>query len=409
MICSVYRPSRLDSNGKRVRSRMWYGQYRLQPGTPITRVPLHTTDRQVAEKQLADIIKQRERQAAGLAPTDDVKNGAMQTLADHLDGYIKDLRARGRADDYTYNVERLVLRMCAECGWKYVGDITAKRFIAWREERAKTKAPKTLNQDLDCIRGLLQWMNRQGAIDVDPLASVSKAKTLGKERRVRRAFTTDEFQRLLAVAGPRRLPYLLAGYTGLRRSELAELRWSDVLLDAKQPSISVRASTTKNARPALIPLHPDAVSALLEASKTAPARDGLVFDHIPDMTTFRKDLERANIPYRDAMGRQADFHSLRYTLATQLMNAGVHPRVVMEIMRHSDMKLTTRTYLDASQLPTAAAVNSLPGTYAQLYAQKVVPGGQVVSWVPDEDGAAHSSQTTENKGDGHDLSRDGEA
>ncbi len=408
MICSVYRPSRRNNKGIRVRSRTWYGQYRLNPGAPITKVPLHTTDRQVAEKLLRDIITQRERQAAGLAPTNEVKDAALRTIEDHLNDYIRDLRARGRADDYIYNVERLVLRMCSECGWTHVGHITAKSFLTWREERARTKAPKTLNQDLDCIRGLLQWMNRQGSLDVDPLVNVSKAKTLGKERRVRRAMTTDEFQRFLAVAGSRRLPYLLAGYTGLRRSELGALRWADIHLEAQQPFISVRASTTKNARPALIPLHPDTVSALLEAFTGSGAADGLVFTHIPDMTTFRKDLERARIPYKDALGRQADFHALRHTLATQLMTSGVHPRVVMEIMRHSDMKLTTRIYLDASQLPTAAAVNSLPKICVQGCVQKVVPGCQEVSNVSTQQTANDQSQPPANTGVNSDLSRVGE-
>ena len=32
----------------------------------------------------------------------------------------------------------------------------------------------------------------------------------------------------------------------------------------------------------------------------------------------------------------------------------------MELMRHSDLRLTMKTYLDTSLLPIAAAVNALP-------------------------------------------------
>ena len=57
---------------------------------------------------------------------------------------------------------------------------------------------------------------------------------------------------------------------------------------------------------------------------------------------------------------RTDFHSLRHTLATNLALAGTAPRVAMEAMRHSDMRLTTKTYTDAGLLPLFDAVTKLP-------------------------------------------------
>ena len=37
----------------------------------------------------------------------------------------------------------------------------------------------------------------------------------------------------------------------------------------------------------------------------------------------------------------------------------------MELMRHSDMRLTAKIYTDAMQLPTAAAIQSLPSFASQ--------------------------------------------
>ena len=51
--------------------------------------------------------------------------------------------------------------------------------------------------------------------------------------------------------------------------------------------------------------------------------------------------EGAEIAFKVA-GRQADFHSLRHTLATMASQANVAPRVAMEMMRHSDMRLTMK-------------------------------------------------------------------
>ena len=54
----------------------------------------------------------------------------------------------------------------------------------------------------------------------------------------------------------------------------------------------------------------------------------------------RRDLEAAGIPYRDAGGLVFDFHSLRCELATLADQAGVSPRVVQRMMRHSKLEMT---------------------------------------------------------------------
>jgi integrase len=78
------------------------------------------------------------------------------------------------------------------------------------------------------------------------------------------------------------------------------------------------------------------------------------------MKTFRRDLSRAGIVYQDAVGRRVDFHSLRMVFDTWLAVSGAHSRVAMELMRHSDLKLTMKIYTDVSQLPLTASVAALP-------------------------------------------------
>ena len=92
-----------------------------------------------------------------------------------------------------------------------------------------------------------------------------------------------------------------------------------------------------------------------------PAGESKVFASVmPTMKRFKADLTAAAIEFINAKGYRADFHSLRHTLATNLARAGTAPRVAMEIMRHSDMRLTAKTYTDAGLLPVADAVLKLP-------------------------------------------------
>jgi hypothetical protein len=57
---------------------------------------------------------------------------------------------------------------------------------------------------------------------------------------------------------------------------------------------------------------------------------------------LRHDLKAAGIPYRDASGLVFDFHSLPCEMATLADAAGVTPRVVQRMMRHSTLELAGR-------------------------------------------------------------------
>jgi hypothetical protein len=76
----------------------------------------------------------------------------------------------------------------------------------------------------------------------------------------------------------------------------------------------------------------------------------------------------------DEHGRHLDFHALRHTFATMLARAGVSPRVAMELMRHSDMRLTAKTYTDAMSLPLFGELDKitplLPSLIASLNCEK---------------------------------------
>ena len=78
------------------------------------------------------------------------------------------------------------------------------------------------------------------------------------------------------------------------------------------------------------------------------------------MVTFRRYLAKAGIPYLDEQGRRVDFHSLRLTFGTNLVLSGAHPRVVQEMMRHSDIRITMKLYADVTGLPLAEAAAALP-------------------------------------------------
>ncbi len=358
MIACVNKPKRAIS--KRSRSvPTYFGRYRLRWMPRIVQVELGVTDKQVAEQRLRKLIEDVEREHAGIVAPKAVLEGACRPVLEHLSQYCRYITARGRSAKYVRNVKMWVARPVRECGWETLRDITPASFMLWRS--AQSAAPKTLNQYLGAANSCINWLKDAGRTMHNPLATVKPVETAGRERRVRRALTDDEVLRLL-VASPRHRPvYLVALMTGLRRNELKELRWSDVDLDSARPVLRVRASTTKNKKAAVIPLRDDLVVELRAIRPASMGPDRRVFHRrIPRMPEFRADLKRAKIAGTDEQGRRVDFHALRHTLGTNLSRYGVAPRSAMEIMRHSDMRLTQRAYTDVSRLPLDEAMEKLP-------------------------------------------------
>ncbi len=72
---------------------------------------------------------------------------------------------------------------------------------------------------------------------------------------------------------------------------------------------------------------------------------------------FRRALQDAGLPLRR-------FHDLRHSCASLLLAQGVHPRVVMEILGHSQISLTMNTYshvIDKLQHDAAAQIDAVLG------------------------------------------------
>jgi len=358
MICMIYRRKR-TVNGKVEMARLYRGRYRLEGDSKITEIPLHTPDKRVAQQRLEQTVREKQMEQSGILAPSAVRKAAKSSLEEHLANYVADLTALQRDDQYIYELKNRVRRLIKECGWKQLKDVTADSYQAWRAKQ--TLSPKTLNEYLGSMSSLLNWMEKHERVARNPLVHVQKVQANGRQVRPRRAFTDDEMQRLLAIAGPRKVIYLTAVYTGLRRSELAALERRDLHLEGEKPFVNVRASTTKNHQQAVIALHPELVEALRSHVANLPAGASILFSGVmPTMKRFKADLKAADIAFMTVTGHRADFHSLRHTLATNLARAGTAPRVAMEIMRHSDMRLTAKTYTDAGLLPVADAVLNLP-------------------------------------------------
>lgn len=153
--------------------------------------------------------------------------------------------------------------------------------------------------------------------------------------------------------------------TGLRISELAGLRWTDIDLESDVISIkdeSTRAQrrarrerrTTKNRRGRSFPLHASLRELLVRVPR---ARDGLAF-HGPRGGVIKADTAR-NILIRDVITPLSDrfptqdgeigfadgrLHSFRHYFCSICANTGVPEQVVMRWLGHQSSRMVRHYY-----------------------------------------------------------------
>ncbi|WP_301128867.1 site-specific integrase [Streptomyces cacaoi] len=162
--------------------------------------------------------------------------------------------------------------------------------------------------------------------------------------------------------------YVLALVMGMRRGELLGLRWGAVDFERQTLTVErslqrvdgklalVRPKTASSVR--TVPLPPPVVAALMahrerQAEERAAAgmewkEHGLVFTSRVGTPLEPDNLRRSWHPLRSKLGLHIRFHDLRHSAVTMLLDLGVPPHIVRQIVGHSDIGVTMKIYAHAS-------------------------------------------------------------
>jgi integrase len=361
-MASVYRRSYRDKTSGKLKKCKTY-TIELSDGQRVKGY----TDRLASERKASELETAIARGEQGLL--DLYAEHKRRPLRHHVGDYLAELSTAGRDDKYRYNIERRLTNTFAGCGWATLADVSLDSFSKWREsgpacggnagKKGRKASGKTINQYLETARAFLNWCIKRGRIGNNPLTRAEKVA----ETKVRawRALTVDEARRLIATAPEaRRIVYLAAMTTGLRRTELADLTWGDVRLDSPTPFLKLKAEKTKARRSDSLALKAELVAELRAIRPERAAHEAKVFASIPTIEEMREDLKAAEIPWHVPGRGYATFHGLRKTLGTFLALAGVPERVAMEQMRLTDRRLLDETYTDSRVFQLADVVEQLP-------------------------------------------------
>lgn len=181
----------------------------------------------------------------------------------------------------------------------------------------------------------------------------------------------------------RELLYSVLVTTGLRKGELSSITIGQVYLDESPAWIELYCQDEKAGRGASMPIRDDLAARLreylaerLQSLQSESEAFGVVsiagtvarlpldalLLTVPSnlVAILRRDMAAAGIVEIDERGRTVDVHAMRHTFSTMLHRAGVLPSVAQAAMRHSDIRLTMKTYNHLGLMDVVGAIESLP-------------------------------------------------
>ena len=308
-------------------------------------------------------------------------SGAM-TFTEYLDAWLEHLKGKGKAQSTLSDYGYTALHLKPILGKKRLDKLSVldieKAVRATGESISLSAAKRVLTRTRQALGQAVRWqlIPRNVADAVEMPRVPKRALSCWESLEAAKFLEHAQAHRLYAL-------FYLALTTGLRSSELRGLRWSDLELSAGWLSVSHNALEDDKGRMTLSPTTKTDKSArrvridagisnvLLEHQKRqtlereyieAPRPDlekrrertgvelsysGLNLVFATELGTLISDsnLRREFIRLCDAVGvPRIRIHDLRHTAASAMIRRGYPPKLVADILGHTDPGFTLRTY-----------------------------------------------------------------
>lgn len=223
-----------------------------------------------------------------------------------------------------------ILRKFAALNALEINAIRRVHVVRVLDEIVASGTPYRANRALAALKRLMSWCVERGTLDVNPISGLRPPT---KEESRDRVLSDDELVACWMSADLEGYPFSecikLLILTGQRRTEVSDMRWSEVDLEAGVWVIPARRA--KNATQHAVPLSPVAVQ-LLEAIPRFEGSD-LVFttNGSRSISGFGRLKRRLDTGVSAADWR---IHDIRRTVATNMAMTGTAPHIIEAVLNH---------------------------------------------------------------------------
>ena len=262
------------------------------------------------------------------------------TLEELLNKYLSDItpNKKGSANE-TYRINAWLKHPLAK---RLINDIKSNDFAEWRDNRLKQGlSPNTVRLDLAVIANLYSVAKFEWGLEsiINPIQLIKMPKLPNGRSRRLEAFEINKLMTALESTIEVKSIFQLAIETGMRRSELLNIKWDNVDLINRV----IVLEDTKNGDARAVPLSSNATLIL---SKITESSSCFVFTSKPHSVSqaFRRACIRANL-------KNLKFHDLRHEATSRLFEKGLNTMEVSSITGHKTLSMLKRyTHLKASDL-----------------------------------------------------------
>jgi len=275
----------------------------------------------------------------------DITSSKEYTLKELIDDY-KIYRENNytRPKEFDYVIDKFFNMT----GNKFANDISLQDIEKYRNSRIGKVSNSSINRETDNIKKLFSLAYDNHKIKENPC---SKLVDLRIKNPPERYLTAEEEKKLLEVANPiLKAMIILAINTGIRQSELLNLKWQDVFFD-KGYLIVLNSKNKKSRKLLLSKTVQDELKQIPRLSEYVFTNPMTKTKYVDIKTTFKRAVDKAGIPH-------ITFHKLRHTTATRLNEKGVDIATIQEILDHADIS-TTRKYVHSTRKNLVEAMKVL--------------------------------------------------
>ncbi len=294
--------------------------------------------KRIAELAHKDIELKLARNEMGLEPKDGELN---KLFTDYLE-YIKTHLAPTSQKRYRGIVENFKAYLRLFPFISKTSQLSIKFFQDYQAHRKNEGAAnKTINNELICLRAMFNLAIKWEYVRNNPTHNVAFLKE--EVNKKPRFLSKEECKILLKNADEFLYPifYTLL-YTGMRKSELENLEWSDVDFERRKIKIRYKDDWSPKSSEREIPIN-EGLYELLKDRKTKTQAKACRYVFHNDGQKIEPNFLRNHLlplTKQCGFGDVTKIHSLRHTFASHLVMSGVDLPTVKRLMGHADIETT---------------------------------------------------------------------
>ncbi len=300
-------------------------------------------DEKDAKKLECQFMFKVQQQQNGVVPKED--NKTTQSVIKYYLQYAENKKS--------YQTDKSRMKLIAEFfkKIKYIKDIKSENVEQFKQYLLKRDITKvTVNRYLEILNKMFNM-----AIDNDWLSKnpIKKGMKFPVKNYQLRFLTEDEEKRLFDVCPDHFKPIIICALnTGLRKSNIQYLEWSNIFLEDRLIEI------TENKGNKHIKIFINDV--LYKLFSNIKRKSNYVFINPKTNRIYSDECFRNcwNKIKKDAGVNDLRFHDLRHTVGTRLAKANVPIPVIKEVLAHSDIRTTMR-YIHSAQKEVCEAMSIL--------------------------------------------------